>query len=78
MHEAPDFIGGRCCSASVGLSRRAEWRSCDGWLVELLAEPRSRGLSGLLVETLVEIAERLRFFDQRIRAYDLRIERLCT
>jgi transposase len=29
-----------------------------------------------LVETLVEIAERLRFFDERVHAYDLRIERV--
>ena len=29
-----------------------------------------------MVETLVEIAERLRFLDQRIHSYDLRIERV--
>jgi transposase len=45
-------------------------------LGELLAEPAGRGLSGLLGETLAEIAERLRFFDQRVRNYDRRIERV--
>jgi transposase len=45
-------------------------------LIELVAEPAGHRLSGLLGETLAEIAERLRFFDQRIRAYDLRIERV--
>lgn len=45
-------------------------------LIELLAKPAGHGLSGLLGETLLEITERLRFFDQRIRAYDLRIERV--
>src|SRR3974390_2894678 len=44
-------------------------------LIKLLAETASCGLSGLLGETLVEIAERLRFLDQRIHSYDLRIER---
>jgi hypothetical protein len=41
-------------------------------LVEIHAEPAGRGL---FVETLVEIAERLRFLDRRIRTYDLRIGR---
>jgi transposase len=45
-------------------------------LSELLAAPEVHRLSARLGETLVEIAERLRFFDQRIRAYDLRIERV--
>jgi transposase len=45
-------------------------------LSELLADPQRSGLSGLLGETLVEIAGRLRFFDERIRAYDLRIGRV--
>ena len=45
-------------------------------LVELVADPAARGLSGLMGETLVEIAERLRFIDQRIASYDLRIERV--
>jgi transposase len=45
-------------------------------LIELLTEPESHGLGGLLIETLAEIAERLRFFDQRIQSYDLRIERV--
>jgi len=45
-------------------------------LVELLADPAARGLSGLLSETLVQIAERLPFIDQRIASYDLRIERV--
>ena len=45
-------------------------------LSELLADPEGSGLSGLLGETLVEIAGRLRFFDERIRTYDLRIGRV--
>ena len=45
-------------------------------MVEILAEPASRGLSGLFGETLFEIAERLRFLDERIRTYDLRIGRV--
>jgi transposase len=45
-------------------------------MVEILAEPAGRGLSGLFGETLFEIAERLRFLDERIRTYDLRIGRV--
>jgi transposase len=45
-------------------------------LAEALAEPERYPLSGLFRETLLEIAERLRFFDQRIQAYDLRIEQV--
>jgi len=45
-------------------------------LSELLADPESSGLSGLLGETLFEIAERLRFLDEHIRTYDLRIGRV--
>ena len=45
-------------------------------LAETLAPPERYPLSGLLRETLLEIAERLRFFDQRIEAYDLRIEQV--
>src|SRR5208282_5638760 len=45
-------------------------------LSELLADPESSGLSGLLGESLVEIAGRLRFFDERIGVYDLRIGRV--
>jgi transposase len=45
-------------------------------LVKILADPERSGLSEFFGGTLVEIAERLRFLDQRIRAYDLRIERL--
>ncbi len=45
-------------------------------LSELLADPEGSGLSGLLGETLVEIAGRLRFLDERIGAYDLRIGRV--
>jgi len=37
---------------------------------------RQRTLSGLLGETLVEIGGRLRFFDERIGAYDVRIGRV--
>ena len=47
-------------------------------LSELLADPEGRGLSGLLGESLVEIAGRLRFFDERIRTYDLRIGRVFS
>ena len=47
-------------------------------LSELLADPESSGLSGLLSETLVEISGRLRFFDERIGAYDLRIGRVFS
>jgi transposase len=45
-------------------------------LAEVLAQPERYPLSGLFRETLLEIAERLRFFDQRIEAYDLRIEQV--
>jgi transposase len=44
-------------------------------LVETLTEPERHRLSEVFRETLLEIAERLRLFDQRIQAYDLRIER---
>jgi transposase len=47
-------------------------------LSELLADPQRSGLSGLLGETLVEIAGRLRFFDERIGVYDLRIGRVFS
>src|ERR1700682_2535179 len=45
-------------------------------MVEILAEPERHGLSGLFREALQEIAERLRFFDERVGAYDDRIERV--
>jgi transposase len=45
-------------------------------LAETLADPERHGLSGLFREALIEIAERLRFFDERLRVYDLRIERV--
>src|ERR1700686_1156802 len=45
-------------------------------LLEILADPERQGLSGLFRETLQEIAERLRFFDERVGAYDDRIERV--
>jgi transposase len=45
-------------------------------LLEILADPQSHGLSGLFRETLQEMAERLRFLDQRTAAYDDRIERV--
>src|ERR1700719_3910489 len=45
-------------------------------LLEILADPERHGLSGLFRETLQEIAERLRFFDERVGAYDDRIERV--
>src|SRR5258708_35769886 len=44
-------------------------------LLEILADPERHGLSGLFRETLQEMAERLRFFDERVGAYDDRIER---
>jgi transposase len=42
-------------------------------LSELLIDPEGSGLSELLGETLVEIAGRLRFFDERIHIFDVRI-----
>jgi transposase len=45
-------------------------------LVATLTEPERHGLSEVFRDTLLEIAERLRLFDQRIQAYDLRIERV--
>ncbi len=45
-------------------------------LAETLAEPELHPLSGLFRETLLEMAERLRFLDQRIQAYDRRIEQV--
>jgi aromatic-L-amino-acid decarboxylase len=45
-------------------------------LLGILADPECHGLSGLFRETLQEMAERLRFFDERVGAYDDRIERV--
>jgi len=45
-------------------------------LLGILADPERHGLSGLFRETLQEMAERLRFFDERVGAYDDRIERV--
>jgi transposase len=45
-------------------------------LLEILADPQRHGLSGLFRETLQEMAERLRFLDERVGAYDDRIERV--
>ena len=45
-------------------------------LLEILADPQRHGLSGLFRETLQEMAERLRFLDQRTATYDDRIERV--
>lgn len=45
-------------------------------LTELLAEPAAHGLCALFRDALVETAERLRFLDQRLGTYDLRIERV--
>jgi len=45
-------------------------------LLEVLANPASHGLSGLFREPLQEMAERLRFLDKRMAAYDDRIERV--
>jgi transposase len=45
-------------------------------LSQILADPQRHGLSGLFRETLQEVAERLRFLDERVSAYDDRIERV--
>jgi transposase len=45
-------------------------------LFEILADPQRHGLSGLFRETLQEMAERLRFLDQHMAAYEDRIERV--
>ena len=45
-------------------------------LIEVLADPGRRGIGELFRETLQEIAERLRFLDERAGAYDERIERV--
>ena len=45
-------------------------------LLEILADPERHGLSGLFSETLQEMAERLRFLDERVGGYDDRIERV--
>jgi transposase len=42
----------------------------------VILEDRDNGLSGLFREMLVEMAERLRLLDQRIREYDLRVARV--
>ena len=42
----------------------------------VLLEDRDNGLSGVLRELLAEIGERLRFIDDRLRQYDLTIQRL--
>src|ERR1700726_4941564 len=60
-----------------GARHRRATRNCTGGrlLLEILADPERHGLSGLFRETLQEMAERLRFFDERVGAYDDRIER---
>jgi transposase len=45
-------------------------------LLEILADPERHGLSGLFRETLQEMGKRLRLFDERVGAYDDRIERV--
>src|SRR3982074_1538838 len=45
-------------------------------LLEILADPGRHSLGGLFRETLQEVAERLRFLDQRVGAYDDRIDRV--
>jgi transposase len=45
-------------------------------LLEILADPNRHALSGLFRETLQEIAERLRFLDERVGSYDDRVERV--
>ena len=45
-------------------------------LLEILADPERHGLSELFREALQEIAERLRFLDERVGADDDRIERV--
>jgi transposase len=42
----------------------------------VLLEDRDNGLSGVMRELLAEIGERLRFIDDRLRQYDLTIQRL--
>lgn len=42
----------------------------------LILEDRDNGLSGLMRELLGEIGERLKFIEERLRQYDLRIHRL--
>jgi len=44
--------------------------------LEILADPERHGLSELFREALQEVAERLRFLDERVGAYDDRIERV--
>jgi transposase len=44
-------------------------------LLEILADPNRHALSRLFQETLQEIAERLRFLDERVASYDERIDR---
>ena len=41
-----------------------------------ILEDRENGLSGVMRELLGEIGERLRFIDDRLRKYDLTIQRL--
>ena len=45
-------------------------------LLEVLADPEHRRIGELFRETLQEIAERLRFLDERAGTYDERIERV--
>ncbi len=45
-------------------------------LLEILADPERHGLSELFREALQEVAERLRFLDERVGVYDDRIERV--
>src|SRR3984893_361911 len=53
-----------------GARHRRATRNCTGGrlLLEILADPERHGLSGLFRETLQEMAERLRFFDERVGA----------
>jgi transposase len=43
----------------------------------LILEDNSNGLSGMRRELISEVAERLKFLEQQLRQYDLRIQRMA-
>ena len=70
INQVRGLLGEHGIIAPRGIAR-ARWL-----LLEILADPESHGLSKLFREALQEVAERLRFLDERVGAYDDRIERV--
>src|SRR5271167_3642541 len=70
VNQVRGLLGEHGIIAPLGIARarRLLW--------EILADPERHGLSELFREALQEIAERLRFLDERVGDYDDRIERV--